>query len=183
MTKLTHSTNSESSLQNESLPHSTLPLHLGDAMSLTETSISIPGNFSPLERILLSANGSLQRVLSAYFNKPIKIVIVKNVLRGVSGHVPATYDREVHIFCEAKMVCKATSVIEVSEPRFIKMLEDDSVGVGQLFRYISVLPEFKLLEFGRTKGCTAIYRIYTLATPGITCTIQEDFAPNFLDQV
>ncbi|KAJ3229951.1 hypothetical protein HDU81_004908 [Chytriomyces hyalinus] len=54
------------------------PAHFGDIMSLRETSISLPKEFSPLERILLTANGNVQRILSAFYNMPITVKILKN---------------------------------------------------------------------------------------------------------
>lgn len=40
-----------------------VPNHFGDIMSYRETSISFPIGYSPIQRVLLSANGNLQRVL------------------------------------------------------------------------------------------------------------------------
>ena len=40
------------------------PDNFGDIMSYKETLILFPDEFTPLERILLTANGNVQRILS-----------------------------------------------------------------------------------------------------------------------
>ena len=40
-----------------------VPQHLGDIMSHNQTEITFPDEFAPLERIALSANGNLQRII------------------------------------------------------------------------------------------------------------------------
>ena len=35
----------------------------GDIMGGCETSVSVAGSFSPMERVVLSANGNLQRIM------------------------------------------------------------------------------------------------------------------------
>ena len=37
--------------------------HFGDIMSHIQTEVLLNGDFSPLERIVLTANGNLQRIL------------------------------------------------------------------------------------------------------------------------
>ncbi|KAJ3103358.1 hypothetical protein HDU97_010196 [Phlyctochytrium planicorne] len=56
----------------------------GDIMSSRETAIRLPDIFSPLERILLTANGNVQRILSAYHNAPVTISIIENTERLVN---------------------------------------------------------------------------------------------------
>ena len=42
---------------------SNVPAHFGDIMACRETAASVVGEFTPLERILLTANGNLQRII------------------------------------------------------------------------------------------------------------------------
>jgi hypothetical protein len=43
--------------------YSFVPSHFGDIMSQSDTTNILQGDFSPIERIFLSANGNLQRLL------------------------------------------------------------------------------------------------------------------------
>ena len=42
--------------------------------------LQLPDGFSPLERMVLQTTGNLQRLLSAYYNVPSHVVILKNEL-------------------------------------------------------------------------------------------------------
>lgn len=48
--------------------------------------------FSPLERIVITANGNLQRILSAFHNMPISVAVLKSEYRGENF-----FDREVYL--------------------------------------------------------------------------------------
>ena len=52
--------------------------------------------------------------------------------------------------------------------------------MGQLFRFLGVLPSFKLLSAGRNDD-GALFREYQLSCPQISCRFVETFAPDFLD--
>ena len=57
------------------------PHHFGDIMSSNETRLVFPPQdnyYTPIERILLTANGNLQRILSAYFNATVTVDIIYN---------------------------------------------------------------------------------------------------------
>lgn len=43
-------------------PSRKIPVHFGDIMSSRETSLTFPDGFSGMERIVLTANGNLQRI-------------------------------------------------------------------------------------------------------------------------
>ena len=53
-------------------------------MSLKEESVIFPteSQFNRIERILLTANGNLQRILSAFFNATVFVKIIYNNLVG-----------------------------------------------------------------------------------------------------
>ena len=57
-----------------------------------ETTMEYLPDFTPLERIAITATGNLQRIISSYYNCPVIVECVKNekVAAGV-------YDREVKI--------------------------------------------------------------------------------------
>ena len=43
----------------------------GDIMSPTVTGMALPAGFTPLQRLLLSANGNVERLVSSYYNMPV----------------------------------------------------------------------------------------------------------------
>jgi hypothetical protein len=71
-----------------------IPSHFGDIMSHTEMCITFPKDleFTPIERIILTANGNLQRILSAFFNDTISVKIIYN--NQISDY---EFDRKVHL--------------------------------------------------------------------------------------
>ncbi|KAL5036098.1 hypothetical protein RTP6_003700 [Batrachochytrium dendrobatidis] len=155
-----------------------LPGHLGDIMSSRETSTIIDGDYTPLERILLTANGNLQRILSSYFNAKVTVEILRNeVVQDTDNKEIMLFDREVDIHCLGKICCNAKSSITLSSPKYIEMIKSNQVGIGQLFRYVNILPEFELLMVRRDKDY--LIRKYSLETKGIQCVITESF-PNHL---
>ncbi|CAG8490152.1 7500_t:CDS:2, partial [Dentiscutata heterogama] len=133
-------------------PLDLIPNNFGDLMFLRETKISLPDEFNGLERICLSANGNLQRILSSWFNKSITVQIIKNISVPIvrqesSAHgnqILQKFDREVNLICEGKIVCNA-------------------------------LPSFQLQSVGRT--ATSWWREYTLKIMSVECKIKEYF-PN-----
>ncbi|KXS21723.1 hypothetical protein M427DRAFT_130446 [Gonapodya prolifera JEL478] len=162
------------------------PNHLGDIFAQRETSLTLPPGFSPLERILLTANGNVQRILSAYYNSPVSVVIVRNrKIDGASNHVPppgitskpknalAVFDREVRIECLGQVCCKAVSTVKILNDECLRLVDEQKVGIGQLFRYLNVLPSFALLNCGRSTG--QFWRDYALTSEGVRCEIREEF--------
>ncbi|CAG8736979.1 2174_t:CDS:2, partial [Dentiscutata erythropus] len=137
-------------------------------MSLRETNISLPNEFSGLERICLTANGNLQRVLSSWFNKPVIVQLIKNVSVPIchqkssehSNPILQKYDREVNLICESKVVCNAISEVIIHDSFVLDLIMNKGVGIGQLFR-----------------TATTWWREYTLKIIGVECKIKEYF-PN-----
>ncbi|KAL7529555.1 hypothetical protein ACHAXR_003027, partial [Thalassiosira sp. AJA248-18] len=96
----------------------------------------------------------------------------------------AIWDRVVHIQVHDQTICKATSIISVQSPLCIRLIEDGSVGLGQMFRYLNKLPTFSLLDAGRTKEEEldsnefekgGMWRTYELQCEEMTCLIHEEF--------
>ena len=138
-------------------------------------------NFTPMERIALTANGNLQRIFSSFYDAPVHVHVDFCVRRDSCGehkgkaqiglndangldsttsnsaqnqHSDAVWDRVVHIYVHGKTFCKATSTIRVQSPVCVRLIEDGKVGLGQLFRYLNKLPTFSLLDAGRTESCS-----------------------------
>ncbi|ORZ41661.1 hypothetical protein BCR44DRAFT_1385477 [Catenaria anguillulae PL171] len=138
---------------------------------------------TPMERVMLSSNGSLQRVLSGFYNAPIDIKMVKNVATPrLDRECVWTVDREIHLVCLGEVLCVATSSLEISDPAFYDLLITKSIGLGQFFRHIGVLPTFQLLRVTKLPAPDNLSREYTLSCPGVVCTIVETF-PHWIGQV
>lgn len=182
-------------------------------------------NFSPMERIALTSNGNLQRIFSSYYDAPVHVHIDfcerrpndndntngddveadysnnKNKNLDVKpyhndNNNEAIWDRIVHIHIHGTTICKATSIISVKDPECIRLIENGTIGLGQLFRYLNRLPTFSLVDAGRTTSTTTvvsssssavnnnkdtslfdggIWRTYELKCDEMTCLIHEEF--------
>ena len=78
------------------------------------------------------------------------------------------------------MFCTAVGKIELFSDICKTAIEEKNVGVGQLFRFLGVLPSFKLLSSGRNPD-GALWRVYDLSCPQIRCRFVETFATGFLE--
>jgi hypothetical protein len=72
------------------------------------------------------------------------------------------------------------STITVTDKKIRKLIESGEVGIGQVFRYLSILPNFKLIWIKRKLNNQQLIRQYTLSIPGFECLITETFHPDFL---
>jgi hypothetical protein len=72
-------------------------------------------------------------------------------------------------------------IIQVHSPKCVKLIEDGTIGIGQLFKHMKKLPTFLLLDAGRAGGSIqselngGIWRTYKLQCEEITCLICEEF--------
>ncbi|CAG8807802.1 36006_t:CDS:2, partial [Gigaspora margarita] len=168
-------------------PLDPIPNNFGDVMSLRETNISLPNEFNGLERICLTANGNLQRILSSWFNKSVIVQIIKNVSVPIchqkssahSNPILQKFDREVNLICEGKIVCNAISEVIIYDSFVVDLIMNKGVGIGQLFRYLDKLPSFQLHFVGRTANTW--WREYTLKITGVECKIKEYFPNGMFD--
>ena len=156
---------------------------LGDLTGGLETTAPFLPNFSPLERIALTATGNLQRLISSYYNSPVNVTCVRNV--EVEDGV---YDREVYlsvlldqhsdeIRAGARSIrfCRAHSTVYVRSDKIKSAISSGSVGVGQLFRFYNVLPAFRLVDAGRDIPKGTFWRTYELNSDLVSCRIHEIF--------
>jgi hypothetical protein len=129
-------------------------LHLTTySVSPQEINFNLPNEFDGLERIILQATGNLQRVMAAYFNRPVNVQHVKNV------ELPATprsegkddfdsdsddnnddatvvlkrFERQIHLYCEEKFLYTADSVLIVRNQRVLDLIEKQKAGIAQIF--------------------------------------------------
>jgi hypothetical protein len=179
----------------------------------------------PLDRMALTANGNLQRLVSSYYDAPVSVVVDSCMLRKATTNgatstdsttsllpstTPKVWDRTVHLTVfGGQTFCTAVSVITVHDPLCQQLVQSGQVGLGQLFRYLDLLPEFTLsgagtsvgagvennehdetLEASSTRtgkgsggggGGGGFWRDYTLSCAELTCDIHEEFRPGLWD--
>lgn len=149
--------------------------------------------FEPLERIALTANGSLQRVISVYYDSPVGVEIEYNIERA-----PRVFHRKVTLSVLGHIFCVAKSIVVLHSHDSVQLASKRDVGIGQIFRFLGILPSFELLNAGRSpviglEGDRAqdseqnrqrqplgggIWRVYDLRSRYMSCRIHEEFSPN-----
>ena len=159
------------------------------------------GIYHPLDRIALTANGNLQRLVGSYYDSPVSVVLdsqtrVDSVATPeapyASSHV---WERAVHLTVFGQTFCTATSIIHVRDATCQALVESGQVGLGQLFRYLDLLPEFTLLDAGPSLSSSGdkvddgspttstdggggdFWRQYRLECRELSCWIREEFCP------
>ncbi|KAJ1729611.1 hypothetical protein LPJ61_003437 [Coemansia biformis] len=162
------------------------PDHFGDVMSQRETSCMLPAVFkNPVQRIMLMANGNLQRVLSAYYNLPVSIEVLYNAPETPwspkESRLPLRYCRRINLVCNRTIVCSAQSTVDLLTQKAADLVVKEGVGIGQLFRYMNVLPMFLLLEAHLSDVDGSFSRLYELRSQDVACVITEEFPDGMLD--
>ncbi|KAF8550934.1 hypothetical protein OG21DRAFT_1513404 [Imleria badia] len=141
----------------------------------------IPDDTTGLERIMLAAQGDLQRLLSAFFARPINVkCIYANAsprVRSASPEHSITQSRQVHLLCANRVVCVATSIVTITSPESERLFLDEKFPIGQTFRQLRRNPQFRLLnvETLTVRGKRELRRTYTLETEGFQTEILEVF--------
>ncbi|KAF9452442.1 hypothetical protein P691DRAFT_756369 [Macrolepiota fuliginosa MF-IS2] len=136
----------------------------------TSVAFAWPSAVSGVERIALSAQGELQRVLSAYFARPISITVVYTntywyptpgapkeflslndspaAIAQASEETPIIQTRQVHLVCSEQIVCTATATVRITDPSVAHFFLVENFAIGQMFRRIEKLPKFELQNVG-----------------------------------
>ncbi|KAG9322152.1 hypothetical protein KVV02_004272 [Mortierella alpina] len=157
-----------------------IPGHFGD---IIDTTLHLPEGFTGFERILLTANGNLQRLISAYFNRTVTVNIIENkevpLAQDEDPAVFARFQREVNLLCNDKVFCNAKSQVVIKEQKVYDLVVKSGVGIGQIFRYLDRLPSFDLHGLGRTEN--TFWREYSLRIPGVDCRLLEVFPSTLFD--
>ncbi|KAF8645806.1 hypothetical protein AX16_007561 [Volvariella volvacea WC 439] len=154
-----------------------------DSFNTTSTNVELtcPRDITGIERIMLAATGNLQRILSAFFSRPINIKTIyahtDPRIAPASPSNPIKQSRQVHLVCSDRTVCIATSTVTVTSPLTEKLLLDDKYPIGQLFRCLQQIPDFTLVnvECKEIDGKRYLNRLYKLEVEGIVCEILEEF--------
>ncbi|KAI9258893.1 hypothetical protein BDA99DRAFT_514476 [Phascolomyces articulosus] len=73
-----------------------VPYKFAQEFTATNVFLQLPDGFSPLERMVLQTTGNLQRLLSAYYNVPSRVVILRNELIPCGDGESDKSDNEIH---------------------------------------------------------------------------------------
>ena len=151
-------------------------MHYGDLIRSERLSVleqlsrsGVTEQTTAFERLLVTANGNLQRIVSSWFQRP---VIVK-VLRNSKHASKSEWSRTVCLVCGGCGFCTADSTVILSQRELVEAVETSKIGLGQLFRHFNLLPTFELISARKTDSY--LTRKYTLAAAGIFCNIEETF--------
>jgi hypothetical protein len=178
-------------VQAEGAPPSAVRNNFGDIMSptvedadvlfrdglVTSTTQSLAKMYNlpnPLDRMAVTANGNLQRLVSSYYDAPVTVVV--DHCRLVVGSDGGVWDRRVKLQVYGQTFCVADSTVQVHSEYCRELVRSGQVGLGQLFRHLNILPEFALRAAGPTED-GGFWRHYTLACAEVSCSIQETFIP------
>eukprot|EP01062_Namystynia_karyoxenos_P009980 TRINITY_DN13533_c0_g1_i1.p1 TRINITY_DN13533_c0_g1~~TRINITY_DN13533_c0_g1_i1.p1 ORF type:complete len:398 (+),score=100.90 TRINITY_DN13533_c0_g1_i1:108-1196(+) len=153
--------------------------HFGDLMfvgprSNAHSECCMVDGLSAMERVVLTANGNLQRIMSAYYGAECTVRVLAVEPRGESK-----WWRSVELVVNGRVFCAAQTDAVVNNPEWAQQVASGEVGLGQLFSRHRMLPYFSLLQAGKEGG--VLRRVYRLHTEGFEVTITETFPPGFLE--
>jgi chorismate-pyruvate lyase len=152
-------------------------LSTGEDEQLSHMFADVTPPFSAIERIALTANGNLQRILCSLHDTRVAVEVVYCRLKG-AGEEPSQqehqWERKVEIRLKNRLLVTAESDITVRDEDCKQQVMSKRIGLGQLFRYLDRLPDFTLLGAGRSVH-GGMWRRYELHCPEITCIITEYF--------
>lgn len=133
---------------------------------------------NPLDRMAVTANGNLQRLISSYYDAPVNVVVEDCQQLDIQS-----WKRKVHLQVHGNTFCTADSTVQVHSDYCRELVDSGQVGLGQLFRHLNILPEFELLGAGPNPD-GGFWRHYTLTCAEVSCSIHERFLPGMweLDQ-
>jgi hypothetical protein len=185
--------------QQQQLPKTNQTTTTATTTTTTSSLADMYGITNPLDRLCLTANGNLQRLVSSYYDAPVSVVVEKccqrriilstsddksrqqqpsstmiDVTTATPTPPPQIWDRVVHLSVYNRTFCTATSVVTVHCPLCQQLVESGKVGLGQLFRYLDLLPMFELHQAG-VHNDSGFWRDYTLYCAELSCRIHEDF--------
>ncbi|CDS14180.1 hypothetical protein LRAMOSA06350 [Lichtheimia ramosa] len=181
-------------------------MYLSILVTASRVFVKLPDGFSPLERMVLQTTGNLQRLLSAYFNIPSRVTIIKNELvpceAGSSGsdndedtcqhsgindlksNLDMRFERRILMHFGDKFAYDADSIVTVNDQKTLGLLTNHEFGLGQVFSHLRHTPKFALHAIGRhgTEHGSSFWRDYTLQAPGVVnCFIRETFVEGLFE--
>lgn len=142
---------------------------------------------TPIERIAITSNGSLQMAFSSYYLQATDVQVTRNEAidqaEDDDSNPTVVFDREVMQYIgdrkEGNLFCKANSIVKVYSQEIADIFQ--SVGIGNLLRQKDLNPEFILHDAGRAED-GGLWRFYSMNCKGIIeFDILEEFPENVWD--
>ena len=130
--------------------------------------------FSPAQRVALTANGNLQRVLSAWHNERVTIRVLSHERESLG-----LWRRRVILEIGGRAACVARSSV-VAQTRTAIEAAAAGGGLGQLFSRLGGKQEFSLLEVAKSE--TTFSRVYVLSNEHLVCHIEEVMPRNLFEE-
>jgi hypothetical protein len=128
-------------------------LSTGEDEQLSHMFADVTPPFSAIERIGLTANGNLQRILCSLHDTRVAVEVVYCRLKSAVGEPSQQehqWERKVEIRLKNRLLVTAESDITVRDEDCKQQVMSKRIGLGQLFRYLDRLPDFTLLGAGRS---------------------------------
>ncbi|CAO0801617.1 unnamed protein product [Mucor circinelloides] len=163
--------------------YSRIPFQFTEELSSKNVFLRLPDSFSPLERMLLQATGNLQRIMSAYYNVPSHVKILKN--DAVPNSEYMQYERKIVMYFEDKLAYEADSILIVKDANVLELIEKHKYGLGQIFGHTHRSPDFVLHAIGRHGNApgASFWRDYSLTIPDVLdCFIRETFVQDLFEK-
>jgi len=140
-----------------------------DVVKPNVTYMELPEGFSQLERILLTANANVERIIGSYYNMATIVHVMQNYRRE-----PCVFERKTAMLMQGEEFMYATVTVFLADSKWEEcMMNNSKAGLGQVFTMMGVQPTFKLRDAGRTPG--SFWRTYTLSSKDVTVQITEVF--------
>jgi hypothetical protein len=149
---------------------------------------------------VLTANGNLTRIIAAFYDSPATVHLQRT--REIA---PGVFRRWLELKVRGKVFCSVVNTVRISSQRVLRDIRCGKTEVGEAFRLDDRLPFFRLIsaekrptKLRRTDTPTTpspsgsyptppvafspfaeyhISRVYTLASPGVACHVEETFCP------
>ncbi len=146
--------------------------------SIKQMLTTIPESLSPVERLILANEGTVQTLLSVLFKIPIEVVVLNQIEKGVIirwSKLVADYSPDCKM-----TVCLAQSAISSDNPGFLTGIREMKMGIGQLISAKSLITRRTIKGFYSDENVFS--RIYQIEDVGMTpleshinCLITEVF--------
>lgn len=151
--------------------------------SITEMLKQIPDNLSPVERLIICNEGTVQTLLSVLFKVPVKVVVLsqRELCQIELNKVIIRWSKLVACYEETEItVCLAESVITSNNQGFITGIREKTLGIGQLISSKALVTRRRLLGFNSDQFSFArnyIIEDIGMTPPGshVNCLITEVF--------
>ena len=135
---------------------------------LAPTVLAMVAQFTPIQRVLLCQQGTLQATLSAYLGRPVGVELKKQE-KSADGR----WKRTVNLVADGKVVCWAYSTLVVDIAALWPDIERGELGIGRILEKWRIKAEWELRDVEQDDRTFS--RRYTLKAPKLRYDIQETF--------